>query len=144
VVAAAEAADFPGTFATAPVMFSVPVIEPRGAGILEGDAGTTTLVIPVRLSYSWGETVTAEWDTFVVSGSDIEAAPGSDYVAASGTLTWPADTFVANIEVTINGDDVSENDEWLIVTVHDPSHGTIGGFYGLAFGLIVDDDAAPS
>ncbi len=49
----------------------------------EGDEGTTDFVFTVNLSNASGTTVTVEYST-----SDLTAEAGSDYTAASGTLTF--------------------------------------------------------
>ena len=47
------------------------------------------------------------------------------------------------MSVTVHGDAIDEPDEWLAVLFGNASNATIGGFYGIGFGIIVDDDPPP-
>ena len=121
-----------------------PVLQ-GGAGVVtEGASGTTTtLQIPVNLSAPSGGTVTVNWST----ANTGQPAPGVDYVAASGTLTFvPGDT-QEFISVTVNGDSLDEpgqlfGAEWLFVGLSSPTNAVFGSdfFATVAHGFIVDDD----
>lgn len=105
------------------------------ASIAEGDSGTATAVFNVTLSAPAGTTVTVAWST---SSAPRGASAGSDYVAASGTVTFvPGDTTEA-ILVTVNGDNLSEPNETFKVTLSNPTNATISD--GVAVGTIVNDD----
>ena len=112
-----------------------PTIVPGAASISEGNSGTTTLQIPVSLSAPSGQTVTASWTTL----NNTAVAPG-DFTAASGTVTFAPGQTTQTVPVTINGDTLNEPDELLIVSLTNPTNATIGGFLGLGFGTIINDD----
>ncbi|MGZ4728598.1 MAG: hypothetical protein ACXWB2_12825 [Acidimicrobiales bacterium] len=40
----------------------------------------------------------------------------------------------------IDGDTVVEPDEYVVVSFHHPTNATMGGFWGLGFGVITNDD----
>jgi len=111
-----------------------------GAGtIVEGDAGSTVLAVPIRLSRPSVFTVTANWSTVNTVGSDRAQSP-SDYVAASGIVTFSPGTTLQYVNLTVNGDIAVEQGEIAIVSVTGATGATIGGYLGLGFGYIVDND----
>jgi hypothetical protein len=69
------------------------------AAVTEGDAGPTTAVFAVTLLAPADRTVTVNYAT-----ANGTATAGSDYVATSGTLTFPPGTVTRTISVTVNGD----------------------------------------
>src|SRR6185295_9854371 len=71
--------------------------------------------------------------------ADGTATAGSDYVAQSGTLTFPAGTTTQTISVVVNGDGVVEGDETFVVTL---SGAPVTKGQGI--GTIVNDDGAPA
>jgi hypothetical protein len=76
----------------------------------EGNAGTKIFSIPVTLSNPSVQTVSVNYAT-----ADGTATAGSDYVAASGTLTFTPGTTTGQINVTVNGDTVVEPDETFLI-----------------------------
>lgn len=80
------------------------------ASVSEGDSGTKLLQFTVGLDrpVETGNTLTLNYQT-----QDVTAAAGSDYVAASGTVTFAAGQQNATVSVTINGDTVVEGNETL-------------------------------
>lgn len=114
---------------------------PGSASVLEGASGTTILEVPVTLSNVSAETVTVEWNTLLASGAPSgQADPGVDYVVVSGTVTFvPGDTF-ETVTILVNGDTDVEANEYLVVSFHDAANGFVGGFLGLGFGAITNDD----
>jgi len=144
VVLAAEAVDFPNTYAAAPIRFVLPppVVAPGEASVIEGDTGTTTLLVPVGLSRSVDTQVTVEWETIFVTGAPgSQADPATDYVSTSGTITFaPQGNLNATVPVEVRGDLTDEPDEYLMVRFHDAVGATIGGNDGIGFGNIVNDD----
>src|SRR5262249_6497475 len=124
---------------------TTPTIVPGAASITEGNSGTKTLNIPVTLSAASAQTVTAHWGTVQINaGNEHEAKPGADYVAVSGIVTFAPGQTTATVPVTVNGDVLDEYDELFLVAFTNPTNATIGGFYGLGFGQITDDDALPT
>lgn len=92
----------------------------------EGNAGASVLTFSVDLSHASATAISVPWTT--VDGS---ATAGSDYVAASGTLTFNPGETSKTIPITINGDSVVEPDETFTLQL-------TGGPAGV--GTIVNDD----
>ena len=99
----------------------------------EGAAATFTAVLSGVVS----SPVTLHWST-----SDGTAAAGADYTAASGTLTFPANSTARQIlSVTTLGDALAEGDETFAVTLTDsglPAGVSLGT--ASATGTILDED----
>ncbi len=72
----------------------------------EGNTGTKTLSFAVRLSAVSGRTITVQYAT-----ADGEATAGSDYVARTGTLTFPAGSLSQTVNVTVSADTTVESNE---------------------------------
>ena len=110
------------------------------ASIAEGNSGTKTLNLAVtRGSGASGFTV-----GYAVTGGT--AAAGTDYTLASGTLTFTSGgSDSQNIAITVNGDNVVETDETVLVSlsnvVNVTGQTTIGTATGTA--TITNDDIAP-
>ena len=103
----------------------------------EGNSGTSNMVFTVNLSQAAAADVTVSYAT-----SDITATAGTDYVAASGTVTIPAGSTTGTFNVVVNGDTTFESDETLRVTLSGASsNATIGT--STATGTITNDDVAP-
>jgi 4-amino-4-deoxy-L-arabinose transferase-like glycosyltransferase len=112
-----------------------PTLTPGQASIVEGNRGTKTLQIPVSLSAASKRTVTASWTT----RNDGAVAP-SDYLAASGTVTFAPGQTSQLVSITINGDTLREPDERFFVSFKHPTNANLGGIWGLGFGFITNDD----
>jgi hypothetical protein len=122
-----------------------PTIVPRRATVLEGNAGSTVVEIPVTLSAPFREPVTADWSTIFGPGISppSPAVPGEDFTAATGTVTFaPGDT-TETVAIEILGDTTIEPDDYVVAAFTNPQNATIGGFYGLGFAIIGNDDAPP-
>src|SRR5262245_33647387 len=105
----------------------------NNASVLEGDSGTVAAEFTVFLSEASAQTVTVEFST-----ADSTAHSPSDYLEASGTLTFaPGETSKA-IDVTVNGDTLDEDDETFIVRLNNAVGATINDSQGE--GTIRDDD----
>jgi chitinase len=113
-----------------------PSISIADVSIAEGNVGTATLTFVVGLSAASGRTVTVQWAT-----ADGDALSSSDYVAASGTLTFTAGQTSKNVNVTVNGDLVAELDEPFTVDLSGQTNATIAD--GEATGTILDDEGFP-
>lgn len=121
----------------------VPTVLPGSASVSEGDGGTTTLEVPVTLTSPSDRAVVVEVDTLAVGGlASPEATPGTDYVALSDTVTFAPGSTVTTASITVNGDTDIEPGELIVVSFHSPENGVMGGFWGLGFGGIVNDDAS--
>ncbi|HYV09957.1 MAG TPA: Calx-beta domain-containing protein [Pyrinomonadaceae bacterium] len=103
--------------------------------ITEGDSGTRNVAVNVTLSTPSVQVVTVDYAT-----SNGTAAAGSDYVAASGTVTIPAGSSSATINISINGDTTVEANETFTVTL---SNATNVAFLSnsIANVTIANDDA---
>jgi glucose/arabinose dehydrogenase len=104
--------------------------------VAEGDAGGATAVFTVSLSAAVAPTVTVQYAT-----TDGTAAAGSDYAAASGTLTFPPGTVTRTVAVPILGDVLDEDDETFTLDLSNPTNASIADGQGL--GTITDDDPLP-
>ena len=107
-----------------------------GVSKKEGKAGTTTTFsFLVTLSTAPAlSPVTINYAT--ANGTAV--APG-DYLAKSGTLTFPTGSSFATINVTVNGDKVKEPNETFYVKISNPSANAYLGDTQ-ATGTILNDD----
>ena len=127
--------------ATSPKPTAVP-----GGATTQGDAGSHLLQVPITLSNPYALPVTIAWYTVHVPGAPNDtplgeqADPATDYSTASGTVVIPAGQTVGTAAVPIRGDTLVEHTEYVVVAFHDSVNAYIGGFWGLGFGGILDDD----
>ena len=92
------------------------------------------MIFEVTLSEASADVVTVDWTT----SSDTAETP-TDYLAESGTLTFPAGEIVQTLTVTINNDTVDEEEEeTFTVTLTNAMNATIED--ASATGTITDDD----
>ena len=115
---------------------ALPSISVADATVTEGNAGTVAAAFTVTLSAPSTQPVTVDFAT-----ADGSATAGSDYVAASGTLTFPPGSVSQVLTITVNGDTVPEPDETFVVNLSNPTNATIADGQGL--GTIRNDDTAP-
>ncbi|MEM7141350.1 MAG: pentapeptide repeat-containing protein [Actinomycetota bacterium] len=115
-----------------------PIVIPGAVAITEGDAGTSIASIPVELSYASGKTVTVDWSV-VPNEADVP----EDVLTGFGTLVFAPGQTEKFIEIEVVGDVTDEPDEWAVVETHNPVNAEIGGYYGLGFAEILDDDPTP-
>jgi hypothetical protein len=99
----------------------------------EANSGTTEFTFSVWLSSAYDVPVTVNWTT--ANGS---ATAGSDFVAASGTLTFAPGETTQTISVAVVGDEVSEANEAFTVNLSNASGALIVRAAGS--GTIVNDD----
>jgi photosystem II stability/assembly factor-like uncharacterized protein len=102
--------------------------------VIEGDSGTRTATVTVShtgIAYPY----TIDYTT-----ADGTASAGADYVAASGTLTFPNDATSSEIAIPVKGDVLAEGDERFFVRISNPMIGVI--YRGQGAVTIVDDDFA--
>lgn len=102
--------------------------------VVEGNAGTTTLTVPVFLFPPSSSTVTVAYAA--TGGTAIQ---GTDYTLSPGTLTFPSGTTTQNVSITVIGDTAPELDETIILTFSNPVGATLPSTLGLGF--IRDDDS---
>lgn len=114
--------------------FALPVVSLSNATVIEGNSGTKTLTLTASLTAHANGDVTVDYAT-----SDDTATNGSDYAAASGTLTISNGTTSNTINVSILGDTLYEYNETLTVTLSNVSvNATLGT--ATATGTIANDD----
>jgi Calx-beta domain/FG-GAP repeat len=117
------------------------VISIADAKVMEGNAGTTTLMFTVSADAAEAADI-----TFKINTADLTATAGTDYVAltnVSGKID--AGDTTTTVMVTVNGDTTVEADETLKVTLSNLSAGNTfsgGGATESAIGTIENDDTA--
>jgi hypothetical protein len=120
---------------------AAPTVLPGNSSVVEGNSGTTALQIPVTLSSASSLPVSVAWTTLACTGCPGHPAdPATDYVPGSGTVTFAPGETSKVVTVEVNGDTSIEPDEYVAVAFSQPTNAVVGGFYGLGFGLIVNDD----
>ena len=115
----------------------MPSVSIAGASVAEGNAGSQTVTLTLTLSSAAAGGETVAWVT-----SNGTATAGSDYTAASGTVTFAAGATSATITLTVLGDTTVEPDETFTVTLSSPTGLTLGT--SSATVTIANDDAAPA
>lgn len=114
----------------------LPKIHINSESIAEGNSGTKQMVFTVHISKKWSAPVTVEYTT-----ADGTAQAGSDYVVASGTVTFAPGENKKTIAVTISGDVTYEQDEKFTVILSNPTNGKLDD--DDAKGSINNDDQKP-
>jgi hypothetical protein len=112
----------------------LPTISALDATVTEGDVGSKTMQIIVRMSIASSETVTVSYAT-----NDITATAGKDYLAVAGTLTFLPGTTEATVSVPILSDVVGEFKETFAFRLSSAVRATLSS--ADAIGTIVDNDA---
>ena len=79
---------------------------------LEGNSGTTPFTFTVSLSAAYDLPVTVNYAT-----ADGSANAGTDYAAASGTVTFAPGQMSQTITVLVNGDSLAEPDKTFFVNL---------------------------
>jgi hypothetical protein len=121
-----------------------PVLEPGVGWITEGEGEGGLLHVPLTMSAPSGFDVFVRWTTLNVAGAPAgQALSPGDYTASSGTLyfsPYDRDT-VQVVEIPIVDDELPEDAEYVVVSFTVESGGArMGGYWGLGFGGIVDND----
>lgn len=126
---------------TCPTPVDRPTVVPGAISVLEGPTGSSTLNVPVRLSAPSAEPVTVTWSTIYVDGLHLpQAEPGTHIDTTSGTITFEPGETRAVAEIPRYGNDEPDPDRLVVVSFTRPTNARIGGFWGLGFGVIRDDD----
>ena len=110
-----------------------PTLAVNDVAVIEGNAGTANAVFTVSLSDVSTETTTVNYAT-----ADGTATAGSDYTAASGTLTFAPGETSKTITVLVNGDRLGEPNETFFVNLSGATNAAIADGQGV--GTIVDDE----
>jgi len=117
------------------VTTAAPTVSINDISVTEGNSGTQQAVLTVSLSSASASTVTVAYAT-----ADGTATSGSDYVSASGTLTFAPGVTSQPVSIGIVGDTVFESDETVLVNLSSASGATLTKSQGAI--TIVNDDAA--
>src|SRR5207247_1734948 len=104
----------------------------------EGNAGPTPFVFTVTLSNASSQTVTVQYAT----ADGTATVADTDYIAASGTVTFLPGQTSQPVTVIVNGDTKFEPNETFFVNLTLPTNATISD--GQGQGTIVNDDAKPT
>jgi serralysin len=114
-----------------------PAVSIGDATVTEANTNTTaSFVVTLTVPASTTQSV-----SFATTNGD--AAAGSDYVAASGVVTFLAGETQKSISITIVGDNLEEVTETFVVTLSAPSAGLVLGD-AVGVGTILNDDLAPN
>jgi len=113
-----------------------PALSINDVTVTEGNTGSVGAVFTVSLPAASTQTVTVQYAT-----ANGTATAGSDYTAASGTLTFTAGQLTQTITVAVLGDTVFEPNETFMVNLTNPTNATIADGQGV--GTITNDDAPP-
>ena len=122
-----------GTLTGGQVVRPLPTLVVTNESASEGDGGTKTMTFSVTLSAASNLVVTVKFAT-----ADESATAGSDYEAATGTLTFNPGETTKTISVNITGDLTNEFDETLLLNLSEPTNAGIADGQGV--GTITNDD----
>ncbi len=126
-----------GTITNDDVSVTPPTISIVDVTVAEGNSGTTQATFVVTLSKAATGPVTVAYST-----ANGTATSGSDYTAATGTLTFAAGETSKTVSVAVKGDTTVEANETFTVNLANASGATIAK--AAATGTITNDDAAPA
>ena len=108
------------------------------ASVSEGNSGEADLTFTVTLDKASSSSISVDWATS--STTSDTATAGSDYTAASGTLTFSAGQTSKTFVVKVQGDVQDEVNETFTVTLSDASGDVELPSPATARGTIIDDD----
>ncbi len=114
-----------------------PSISIASGTVVEGNAGSSAGTLEVTLSAPSSFEISVAYTT-----ADGTAAAPADYLAASGVLTFPAGETARSIELTVNGDLVSEPSETVNVRLSSPVNASLAAAEAVL--SITNDDQAPN
>jgi hypothetical protein len=104
-----------------------------GGTVVEGNSGTKSMTFTVTLSAASDAPVTVTYAT-----ADYTAMSGSDYQAATGTVTFAPGETSKPVTVLVNGDRLGESVEYFYVSLTGATGAHLGN--GLGRGTIQDDE----
>ena len=113
-----------------------PNIVPGVASVKRSRTGTVTMRIPVRLSVPSASAITVNYSTASAPPS-VNARPGVDYRARSGTLGFAPGQTLAFVPVTVLANTARVPNDVFLIRFSNPIHATVGGYYGLGIGFIL-------
>ena len=124
------------------------LVTPGMGVVVEANAGSVVVDVPVRLNRSSATPVTIDWATLDIDGTGIATAD-IDYEMGSGTVTFAPGETSKMVSITVLGDTIDEPPllygEWALLSFSNPSSNAAldASFYGLGIAVIVDDDPPP-
>jgi Calx-beta domain/SdrD B-like domain len=101
---------------------TLPLVSVIGTTVNEGNTGTTTATVTVRLSAPSSQPVSVYCQT-----EDGTARDGSDYQASGGPITFNANETSKTFTITILNDTVPEGDEYFRVRLSNPNGAFLAG-----------------
>jgi hypothetical protein len=116
---------------------TLPTVTATPASVVEGDSGTTALVVTLSLSAPSSDVVTVEFRT-----SDGSATGSVDYAEFSGVATFAVGVTEVQVVVDIVGDALYEANETLVLILTDATGAVIGTTATTL--TIINDDAVPA
>jgi hypothetical protein len=114
-----------------------PVVSVSPVSVVEGNLSTKTVLVPVSLDRPAERTITVPWST-----SDGTATAPSDYLSASGSVTFDPGQSKATVPVSIVGDIRGEATESFRVDLGTPGNATLGAD-SASVTITNDDDTTP-
>ncbi|MCI0746263.1 MAG: putative Ig domain-containing protein [Verrucomicrobia subdivision 3 bacterium] len=115
----------------------VPALSIDDVTVIEGSGGTANAIFTLSLSAASGQMVAVNYTT--APGS---ASTGSDYMEASGLVSFQPDVTVQTVTLVIFGDTQDETNENFFVNISNATNATLARSQGVA--TINDDDPVPS
>ena len=112
---------------------AVPAVRIATGSVVEGNSGTKPMIFIVTLTNPSYQAVTVDYAT-----ANGTATAGSDYTAASGTLSFAPGESGKQSTVAVFGDIVFEGTEQFLMKLSNPTNATLGDTQ--AVGVIGDDD----
>jgi hypothetical protein len=106
---------------------ALPTVSIGNVNIKEGNAGTSAANVPITLSHAYPAPVVVHYKTApgLSALAKFRATQTSDFVAAEGNLTIPANTTSAVIPIAIKGDTTLEQHEQFLVNLSNPVNATL-------------------
>ncbi len=122
---------------------NVPGIIANDASVIEGNSGTNYLNFNLSLTMTSALPVTVQYATTDGTASSVAWGVGTpDYVAVTGTVTFPPGSTNQVVQVPVLGDTILEPDETLYLNLSVPTQAWIAR--AAATGTILNDDATPT
>jgi arylsulfatase A-like enzyme len=112
---------------------TTPEVSIADASVIEGDIGNSVIQLTVSLSAPSPDEIAVSFST-----TDGTARQEEDYIAASGTVTFPPGEIVRDIGVVVLGDELGEPNEDFVVNIIGTTGASIGDPQGM--GTILNDD----
>lgn len=113
-----------------------PGVSINDVSVAEGNSSTATLTFTVALNTSFAQAVTVNYQPV-----DVTAFDGSDYIGASGTITFSPGQTNKTLNIKATGDVTYEANETFQVQLSSPVHAGLLDSQGI--GTITNDDNPP-